>query len=108
MVAGMLSVSQTLDRLELDDVICRHALYLLVTLCANTYLLPTSLFVQGVDIGSIRDPSHGGGFADIYRGRYKGLEVAVKKLRFSEEQRAHIHRVGPTPSESDQSLMLHD
>jgi hypothetical protein len=72
----------------------RHALYLLVTLSTNTHVLPTSLFVHGVDIGSVRDPSHGGGFADIYRGRYKGIEVAVKKLRFSEEQRAHVHRVG--------------
>jgi hypothetical protein len=104
----MLSVSQTLDRLELNDVICRHALYLLVKLSADTHILPTYLFVQGVDIGSIRDPSHGGGFADIYRGRYKGLEVAVKKLWFSEEQRAHVHRVGPTLSGSGQSLMLHD
>jgi hypothetical protein len=108
MIAGILSVSQILDRHELNDVICRHALYLLVKLSANTYILPTSLFVQGVDIGSMRDPLHGGGFADIYRGRHKGLEVAVKKLRFSEEQRAHVHRVGHTPNKSGQSLMLRD
>jgi hypothetical protein len=46
-----------------------------------------------VDIGPVRDPSYAGGFADIYHGRYEGFEVAVKKLRFFEEQRADIHRV---------------
>jgi serine/threonine protein kinase len=82
-----------LDGLEPNDFY-RHALYLLVKLFANTNVLPTSLFVQGVDIGSVRDPSRGGVFADIYRGHHNGIEVAVKMLRFfSEEPRVHAHRV---------------
>jgi serine/threonine protein kinase len=47
-----------------------------------------------VAIGPSRDPCHGGAFADIYRGRYEGSEVAVKKLRFFGNQKAHIHQVG--------------
>jgi hypothetical protein len=66
---------------------------LLVKLSANTRILPTSLFVHGVDIGPIRDPSYAGGFADIYHGLYEGYEVAVKKLRFFEDKRTHIHQV---------------
>jgi serine/threonine protein kinase len=66
----------------------------LVKLSANTNILPTSLFVNGVDIGSKRDPCHGGAFADIYRGLYEGVDVAVKKLRFFGSQKAPIHQVG--------------
>jgi hypothetical protein len=54
-----------LDELRLNDEFYRHALYLLVKVSANTRILPTSLFVHGVDIGPIRDPSYAGGFADI-------------------------------------------
>jgi hypothetical protein len=65
-----------------------------VKLSANTNILPSSLFVRGVDLGPVRDPSYAGGFADIYRGQYAGFEVAVKKLRVYEEKRGEIHRVG--------------
>lgn len=89
---------QTLDELQLNYDFYRHALYLLVKLSANTNSLPTSLFVHGVDIGKTRDPTNTGGFADIYRGRYEGFEVAVKKLRFFDEQRDTIHKVLSTMS----------
>jgi hypothetical protein len=83
-----------LDELGPDDQFHRIALYLLVKLSANSHKLPASLFVRGVDIGPVRDASHGGGFADIYLGQHAGIAVAVKKLRFSdEEQRVHAHRV---------------
>lgn len=85
--------NQTLDELQLNHDFYRHALYLLVKLSANTNSLPTSLFVRGVDIGKTRDPTNTGGFADIYRGRYEGFEVAVKKLRFFDEQRDTVHKV---------------
>jgi hypothetical protein len=82
-----------LDDISHTDEFYRHALYLLVKLSANAQLLPTSLFIHGVNIGPSRDPLYGGGFADIYHASYGGTEVAVKKLRFSEDQRKHIHRV---------------
>jgi hypothetical protein len=83
-----------LDELRLGDEFYRHALYLLVKLAANSNILPTSLFVHGVDIGSIRDPIYGGGFADIYQGRFEGIDVAVKKLRLNDgTDRAKIHSV---------------
>jgi hypothetical protein len=96
-----------MDNLRPSDNFYRHALYLLVNLSASSHKLPTSLFVQGVDIGSIRDPLHGGGFADIYRGRYNGLEVAVKKLRIFTHERERVHRVSRTfPSKSAVHLMV--
>jgi hypothetical protein len=42
--------------------------------------LPSSIFVTGVSDRD-RDPSFGGGFADIYRAAYKGKVVALKRLR---------------------------
>jgi hypothetical protein len=42
----------------------------------------------------IRDPYHGGGFSDVYKGRYQGKDVAVKRLRFnSDSNREQIHKV---------------
>jgi hypothetical protein len=88
---------KTLDELRLGDEFYRHALYLLVKLASNSNILPTSLFVSGVDIGAVRDPIHGGGFADIYQGRFEGMDVAVKKLRFHGGDREQLHRVRRVP-----------
>jgi hypothetical protein len=91
---NLLPVWQIMDTLPLTDEYYRHALYLLVKLSANTNILPRSLFVRGVDIPSIYATKSGGSYADIYRGRYEGFDVAVKKLRFYGEESAHLNRVG--------------
>jgi hypothetical protein len=66
-----------------------------VKFCSRTSQLPASLFIHGVNIGDVRDPCSTGGFADIYRGKYRQMEVAVKKLRFLiADDRAAVHKVG--------------
>ncbi|KAJ7145910.1 kinase-like domain-containing protein [Mycena epipterygia] len=42
--------------------------------------LPASIFILGV-INCDRNPSFGGGYADVYRAEYKGKTVALKHLR---------------------------
>jgi hypothetical protein len=68
-------------------------IYILVKLCLRNTTFPSSLFVPDVDIGDVRDPVEGGGFADIFKGRRDGLDVAVKRLRTFEKDRARIHKV---------------
>ncbi len=53
---------------------------LLIALCRRTQTLPKSFLIRGV---RLRDkvPINGGGFADIFRGSYKGETVALKRLR---------------------------
>jgi hypothetical protein len=42
--------------------------------------LPHSLVINGLEVVDDR-PYRSGGFADIYRGVYKGKDVALKRLR---------------------------
>jgi hypothetical protein len=82
----------------LDEVPATHehrrdALYLLVKLSSTSDQLPPSLFVHGVDIGTVRDPVRTGGFADIYRGTYNDELVAIKRLRVLEASKAQMHPV---------------
>lgn len=41
---------------------------------------PSDIFIEGVTDRD-RDPSFGGGYADIYRARYGDQPVALKRLR---------------------------
>jgi hypothetical protein len=69
----------------------RRALYLLLKLSSESRQLPKSLFIDGVDIGSSRDPVCRGGFADIFRGTFQGRTVAIKRLYL--EDRPEVHYV---------------
>lgn len=42
--------------------------------------LPSTLFLSGVELVH-RDAVRGGAFADIFEGTYKGVKVALKRLR---------------------------
>jgi hypothetical protein len=82
----------------LDEVPATHkhrrdALYLLVKVSSASDQLPPSLFVHGVDIGTVRDPVRTGEFADIYRGTYNNELVAIKRLRVLEASEAQMHPV---------------
>jgi hypothetical protein len=70
----------------------RIAIYLLIKLASNSGELPPSLFLSGVEIAT-RDPDAVGGFADIFRGTYQGVAVAIKRLRLSTAGRDDIHKV---------------
>ena len=84
---------QWLDLPASDDSFRRKIIYLLSRLAAASSELPPSLFVVGVELGPSRDPVAHGGFADIFRGRYKGQWVAVKRARVSKSEKAKYHRV---------------
>lgn len=43
--------------------------------------LPTTLFVSGVRLDPTQGPVAGGSFADVYRGHYRGQDVAIKRSR---------------------------
>ena len=53
---------------------------ILLGLSRKTHLLPTSLFVEGV-LCKDKHAIAGGGYADIYRARYQGRDVALKRFR---------------------------
>jgi serine/threonine protein kinase len=72
----------------------RRALYLLVKLSSQNRQFPSSLFVQGVDIGFSRDPVCQGGFGDIFIGKLRGAKVAVKRLRL--DNQPELHNVSTT------------
>jgi hypothetical protein len=82
-----------LDELQITDDLHGNAFNLLVKLSANTNILPTSLFVHGVDIDLTRDAHHCGMYVDIYRGHHQGKEVAVKKFRSLGSQKALIYQI---------------
>ena len=52
--------------------------------CARHSLLPGSLQIEA-HYNPATVPCSRGGFADVWRGEYRGLEVAVKALRTSSE-----------------------
>lgn len=55
---------------------------LLVKLSKTAGVLPTSMFLKGVECRD-RDTVAGGGFADIFHASYQAQEVALKRLRVS-------------------------
>jgi hypothetical protein len=90
-------ISQWLDNQSpsrQDNIaVYRRALYFMVKLAANSGELPPSLFLEGVEIGSSRDPTYLGGFADIFRGRFQSSDVAVKRLRLFTIDAQQLHKV---------------
>jgi hypothetical protein len=54
----------------------------------------SSLFLSGVAV-SKGNASNGGGFADIFRGTYGSMSVAIKKLRVADEGQLlpEVHQV---------------
>jgi hypothetical protein len=84
---------QLLDRADSDDQTRRCMIYLLLRLCQQNTTFPSSLTIHDVDIGNVLDPIDGGGFADIFKGRYDGVDVAIKRLRVFQNHRARTHKV---------------
>jgi hypothetical protein len=79
----------------MDHLLRRPVVYLLIKLASVSQQLPSSLYIDGADIGEHRDPKRWGGFADVYLGVYEGRKVALKKLKISDwsPKRAEIHMV---------------
>jgi hypothetical protein len=82
-----------------QDELRRRVISLLLKLSIASGTLPRNLFIHGVDIGDDRDAWASGGFADVFRGQYRGITVAVKRLRIPNEDKAKINPVsGSRPS----------
>ncbi|KAJ6450245.1 kinase-like domain-containing protein [Mycena sanguinolenta] len=82
-VAFMDKLLRTLDSLRSNgktDQLLFRAEACLLKLSQKSHLLPTSFLVENVVCDS-RDPSGGGGFADVYKGRIGNNAVALKVLR---------------------------
>jgi hypothetical protein len=84
---------QWLDLSDPEHHLRRQLLYLLIKLAAASHLLPTNIYLQNVDLGETRDPWKFGGFADIFRGTYRGEAVAGKRVRSTMSDREDIHAV---------------
>lgn len=66
--------------LEKDEVRRGGIRRLIMKLSIRSGLLPNSLLITDVVMSSSESVA-GGGFADIFRGTYKGRLVALKRLR---------------------------
>ncbi|KAF8183723.1 kinase-like domain-containing protein [Mycena galopus ATCC 62051] len=74
-------VQETLDRgFLMTQKHNRMALRIIRKLSESCDMLPTSLFIVGVN-GRDEHPSFGGGFGDIYRALYGDQCVALKRMR---------------------------
>jgi hypothetical protein len=62
-----------------DPALKRRHLKALIRLSGATGLYPECLVLKGIEI--IGDAVGGGGFADIFKGRLRGEEIAVKMLK---------------------------
>jgi hypothetical protein len=61
-------------------------------LAERTGKLPSTLFIDDVRLESSTSIAHGG-FADIYRGKYEGNLVAVKRPRVYESEKSEFYEV---------------
>jgi hypothetical protein len=67
--------------------------HLVVKLSESCGILPPALNITGVRNCSKASVA-GGGFADIFRGSYRGKDVALKRLRYFDDQECgKIHKV---------------
>ncbi|KAF8183737.1 hypothetical protein K438DRAFT_1599185, partial [Mycena galopus ATCC 62051] len=74
-------VQETLDRgFMIAQEHTRMALRIIRKLSESCDMLPTSLFIVGVNDRD-EQPSFGGGFGDIYRASYGDQRVALKRMR---------------------------
>jgi hypothetical protein len=75
---------QAIDSPQLTEPLRKKALHVLCRLCGLSQLLPTEcalgheLVETGIKIGR-------GGFADVRRGTYRGMQVAIKQLHVHEK-----------------------
>jgi hypothetical protein len=63
----------------IDPALKRRHVKALIRLSGATGLYPECLVLEGIDI--IGDAVGGGGFADVFQGRLRYEEIAVKVLR---------------------------
>ncbi|KAF9449681.1 kinase-like protein [Macrolepiota fuliginosa MF-IS2] len=88
---GSLCVQQLLHQANLGPRDGIHILDLLCRLVKSTKVYPQCYVLKGVKIE--KDPFQGGGFADVYRGAYKGQTICVKVFRiFQKGDRTRILR----------------
>ncbi len=60
---------------------CRRRIHrVTVRLAQASDRLPSTVFIEGVAL-SDQHPVGGGSYADVYKGDFNGVEVAVKKVR---------------------------
>ena len=76
------SVHQALDSLNLASRIRNKCMKSLYNTCARYSLLPRSLRIE-LCYDPMAIPHSRGGFSDVWKGEYRGLEVGVKVLRTS-------------------------
>ncbi|KAJ3563779.1 hypothetical protein NP233_g8719 [Leucocoprinus birnbaumii] len=68
-----------------------QALRLLYKLAESSQMYPKRLLLRGIDIEKI--PFEGGGFADVYKGRYQDHEVCIKVIRvFGKDEQSQLLR----------------
>ena len=65
--------------MAVDPALRRRHVKALIKLSRATGLYPECLVLKGIEI--IGDAVGGGGFADIFKGRLRGQEIAVKVLK---------------------------
>lgn len=76
---------QAINSPQLTEPLRKGALKVLCKLCGLSQLLPTGyvlgreLLETGIQIGR-------GGFADVWQGTYKGVQVAIKQLYIHEKE----------------------
>lgn len=67
--------------------------YVMIKFALACAMVPSSLFVSGVQFAGSDDPICGG-FADVFCGKLAGKSVAVKRLRISLEAGTKFFKVG--------------
>jgi hypothetical protein len=90
---GLINLSQWLDSIPSNTDKYRAGVYCLVKLASTSNVLPPSLFISGVDLCNNIHPYDFGGFADVFRAKYKGSEVALKRLRMRARDNDRLHIV---------------
>ena len=84
-------VSQRLDFWIDPEYRPRHV-KTLVELCKNSGLYPDCLILKGIEFEG--DPVVGGGFGDVYKGRLRGQDIAIKVPKtFRQTDVDKLHRV---------------
>ena len=82
---------QTLD--DLDHALRMRCLRLVCKICEDYALLPESMAIP-LSCDRAKDPLYYGGFADVWKGTSRDLEVAVKVLKSYQYNREQTRRVG--------------
>lgn len=76
---------QAIDSPLLTESLRKGALYVLCKLCGISQLLPTG-YVLGHELVDTGTQIGRGGFADVWQGTYKGVQVAIKQLHVHEKE----------------------